>query len=466
MGRRLSSYPRSINWSAGCALIALNVFLATFTVVPAVCAAPKARDSLREARRAFDDKQYDRTLSLLDALPNGQGALADARRLRAQTLTRIGKPGDALDEYDRLVESMKREDEPLLGEIALGFITSLRNDMREQMRGAAYTALKEIDSDQAIPYLEDGVGDGSGLVRALAVEGLGRRPAGQRSPRIRQALEDRAAMVRAAAVKALGRSNDAAALDSIQRALKDEQALVRVTAEGALANLHQAGAWERLRDSAGAPNPEARATALRMLGETKDPRGLPILKEALSDSQPSVRGAAATGLGELGAPEAVSSLTGLFRDPVPAVRAAAAVAIGSLHAGDAAPMLREVLQDSNMPVRAAALSALLRVGVPFQEVAGAVGDLLHHNDPAVRSSLARTLANSQDSQAIEVLEALLSDALPRPRIAAARALGHTGGAAVVPSLKRALRDQDEAVRATAGGALLRSLGKLRRHQPK
>jgi HEAT repeat protein len=269
--------------------------------------------------------------------------------------------------------------------------------------------------------------------------------------------------VRAAAVKALGRSNEAAAIEAIQRALKDEQALVRVTAEGALATLHQAGAWERLRDSAGVPNPEARATALRMLGEAKDLRSLPVLKEALSDSQPSVRGAAATGLGELGAPEAVPLLTGLFRDPIPAVRAAAAVALGALRAGDAEPILRGALQDSNMPVRAAVLATLLRLGVPFEDVAKAVSELLLHNDPAVRSALARTLANRNDPQAIAALEVLLGDALPRPRIAAARALGHIGGRAVIPSLKRALRDQDEAVRATAGGALIRCLGERKQH---
>jgi HEAT repeat protein len=432
-----------------------------FIVAPAVCSGQTAGEALREARRAFDQKQYDRTLSLLDALPNDQGLRVEARRLRARTLVRTAKPGDALAEYDRLVEMIKRDDEPLLGEIALGFITPLLNDMREQMRGAAYTALKEMDSDQAIPYLEDGVSDGSGLVRALAVEGLGKRAAGRRSPRIRQALEDQAAIVRAAAVKVLGRTNEPAALELIRQALKDEQALVRVTAEGALANHHQSGAWERLRDSARAPNPDARSTALRMLGETKDPRGLPILKEALVDSQPSVRGAAAIGLGELGAAEAVSSLTALFRDPVPAVRAAAALALGALQARDAIAVLRGGLQDSNMPVRAAVLASLLRLGVPFEDVAEAVGELLHHNDPGFRSSLARPLANSHDPQAIAVLEVLLGDALPRPRIAAARALGHIGGPAVMAGLKRALRDQDDAVRATAAGALLRILAEPR-----
>jgi HEAT repeat protein len=121
-----------------------------------------------------------------------------------------------------------------------------------------------------------------------------------------------------------------------------------------------------------------------------------------------------------------------------------------------------MLQDANMPVRAAALATLLQLGVPFEEVAQVVRELVHHNDAAVRSSLGRALARSNDPDAIAALEVLLTDALPRPRIAAARSLGHIGGPAVIASLKRALRDQDEAVRATAGGALLRSLGEMKR----
>ena len=60
----------------------------------------------------------------------------------------------------------------LLQEVALGFIIIMVKDMREQMRGAAYTALKEVDSDDAVPYFEDGLSDGSGPVQcSLAVEG-------------------------------------------------------------------------------------------------------------------------------------------------------------------------------------------------------------------------------------------------------------------------------------------------------
>jgi HEAT repeat protein len=52
----------------------------------------------------------------------------------------------------------------------------------------------------------------------------------------------------------------------------------------------------------------------------------------------------------------------------------------------------------------------------------------------------------------------LRDPIPRPRIAAARALGQIGGADVLPILKAALHDEDDAVRATAGGAIARVIG--------
>ena len=67
--------------------------------------------------------------------------------------------------------ALKQDESPLLREVALGFIVIMVKDMREQMRGAAYTALKEVDSDDIIPYFEDGLSDGSGPVRASPSKG-------------------------------------------------------------------------------------------------------------------------------------------------------------------------------------------------------------------------------------------------------------------------------------------------------
>ena len=47
--------------------------------------------------------------------------------------------------------------------------------------------------------------------------------------------------------------------------------------------------------------------------------------------------------------------------------------------------------------------------------------------------------------------------VPGPKIVALRSLGHIGDRGIVPDLKAALHDQNEAVRATAAGALLHVL---------
>ncbi|MGH7165645.1 MAG: hypothetical protein ACREIS_09005, partial [Nitrospiraceae bacterium] len=119
-------------------------------------------EALREAQAAFERKQYDRTLSLLEPLTTGGVGSREALTLKIHSLIRLGRLSDALGDYERLETQSKQEDRPLLREVAIGFITPLLKDMREQMRGAAYTALKEVDSEEAIPYFEDGLSDGSG----------------------------------------------------------------------------------------------------------------------------------------------------------------------------------------------------------------------------------------------------------------------------------------------------------------
>src|SRR5215831_5855754 len=149
---------------------------------------------------AYDSKQYQQVIDEMGKLSPEQRAVPDVRRIAIRSLLKLGNPKDALMEYDQLEATLKREDPGLLHDVALGFIVVLLKDMREQMRGAAYTALKEIDPEEALPYFEDGLSDGSSPVRSLAVEGLGRTPAGSRSKKLRQALTDQAGEVRSRVV--------------------------------------------------------------------------------------------------------------------------------------------------------------------------------------------------------------------------------------------------------------------------
>jgi HEAT repeat protein len=417
-------------------------------------------DGLKDAQAAFNKRQYDQALQLIETLGKNGSSAPDVRRLKIRTLAKLGKPVDALAEYDALVPSGKPDDRPLLREVAFGCITPLIKDMRDQMRGAAFTALKEMESDETVPYFEDGLSDGSGMVRALAAKGLGQSKAGQRSPRLKQALEDQAAYVRNYAIEALGKTGDHSVVEVIEKFLEDKEPIVRVAAAHALALLNQPRGWTRLRESGQSNNPDESGPALRMLGLLKDAKSFPALETALRHSQPSVRAAAAAGLGNLGEKKAGLTLMKALHDPIPAVRGAAVISLGKLQYRDALPALKQSLADQNPGVRADAIEVLLEFGLPYDEVAGVVRELQNDISPNVRDRVAKSLVKARGKSiqdAIGTLQLLLRDPLPLPRMMAARALGHIKSEQIGSLLKQALHDQDEAVRATAAGALIRWL---------
>ncbi|MBA2485171.1 MAG: HEAT repeat domain-containing protein [Nitrospirales bacterium] len=421
--------------------------------------------SLNDAQTAFDKKQYQEALDLIEQVVKEKGPQPETRRLKIRSLVQVGKPKDALAEYEHLEQGLTSDDPVLLKTVALGFVTVLVKDMREQMRGAAYTALKDVDSPETIPFLEDGLSDGSGLVRALAAEALGKLEAGRRSPRLRNALEDQAGLVKATVLKVLGKSGDRSVIPLLERALTDEQPVVRLAAAGALYHTGQTAMWETVRQAALAQNPEERATALRLVGELKDARGLAILLEAVTHTQPSVRGAAASGLGDLGKVQGIPALEHALQDKIAAVKTSAAISLGELGMKDSLVALKNALADPNPVVKAAVVSALLRAGEPFEAVGPELYELAQNHDPGTRSAAGKAVGRAHGPNAkpaIEFLSGMLKDPIPRPRIAAARALGHIGGVEVLPILKEALHDEDDAVRATAGGAIARVLHHTKR----
>jgi HEAT repeat protein len=414
----------------------------------------------KEAQTAFEKKAYQQALDELAKLDKEKGAVPDVRRLKIRSLINLGKPKEALDEYDLLAQSLKRDDEPVLREVALGLIVVLVKDMREQMRGAAYTALKEIDSNEAVPLFEDGLSDGSAPVRALAVEGLGRSEAGRKSKKLRGALEDPAGEVKSRVVKALGRSGDHSVLPLVETAAKDELSPVRIAAYAALVRLGKKEAWDDLRKAADAANPDDRTDAMRAMADLKDQRGAPLFVELLTYSQPSVRGIAARGLGQLGWKEAREKIELLLKDPIPGVRESAAASLADLHSVESVPAISQLLGDGQMTVRAAAVASLLQLGQPFETVVETARALARQSDTAARASIAFALGKATKPNAkaaVSFLGGLTADSLPGPKIVAFRSLGHIGDREVIPLMMEGMHDANEAVRATAAGGLLHLL---------
>jgi HEAT repeat protein len=457
--RELFMRNRSCRWNL-LATVAVTCFSLWSGADQVLLAAGTISSVSKSAQEAFDKQQYEQVLEQLTKLEKEQDAAPDVRRLKIRSFLKLGHPKDALDEYDKLELALKQDEVPLLREVALGFIVVMLKDMREQMRGAAYTALKEVDSDDVVHYFEDGLSDGSGPVRALAVEGLGRSEAGRKSQKLRTAIEDQAGLVKARVVRTLGRTEDPGVRSLVESAAKDELTTVRIAAYGALIRLGKKEAWAELRQAAASPNPEDRADAIRMIAELKDQRGASIMIQSLTYKQPSVRGAAVRGLGHLGRKEARGQIEQLLKDPIPAVRESAVGSLADLGGTESVPVLTQALSDGNFTVRASAIAALLQLGQPYSTVAATAQSLAQQNDIAMRASAAFALGKASKANApgaISLLTSLTADPLPGPKIVALRSLGHIGDRELVPLMKEALHDTNDAVRATAAGALLHLL---------
>lgn len=410
-----------------------------------------------QAQQAYEEKKFQEVVDMLKPVLKKAPVPLQATRLHLLALARLGEIVEALDAYEGMVKATKREDERLLRQMAIASILPRRTDMREQIRGAAYTALKEIDSDDVVPYLEDGLTDGTGMLRALVAEALAKRKVGQQSKRFRNALEDGAGLVRAAVLIGLGRTGEAGLIPLVEKSLQDEQALVQIAAARALYELGQKKYWARIEQGAQSKEGYERGAAIRAFGELGDKRAIPILEKTATDTQPSIRAAALVSLGKLAFPETLPTLKAALFDRIPAVRSVAALSLGYFAPHEVLAPLKRALGDTNPGVQAATVASLLRVGAPFSVVEVAVHQLLQDSNPAIRSGAAKALGNGKGPNVTGTLTMILNDALPGPRIVATRSLGRIQERALLAVLKRTLRDSDAAVRVTAAGSIVRLL---------
>ena len=276
----------------------MGVVCGVLLAAGSVTGQPSAEEQLGLAEQAFEQGDFQKTLELVEPLLGDAQWRRASSRLKMLGLVRLGKTAEGVDAYDAFVKA-NGKDEGLLRELAVQSILPFRSDMREQVRGAAYSALKEIPSDEVVPYFQDGLSDGSGMIRVLVAEGMGKLPSGRQAKSFRNALKDKAGLVRVTVLKALGRWGDPGSISLIVvPLLKDEHRVVQVAAAAALYRLGQKEHWQTVAQATNVPEGYERGGALRMLGEIGDPKGLPLLEQGLRDKQPSIRAAAAASLGE------------------------------------------------------------------------------------------------------------------------------------------------------------------------
>jgi HEAT repeat protein len=411
-----------------------------------------AADPLQEARTAFERREYDSALRILDDLLKTNPMTPQAYELRAVVQAYLGRPELALADYDRLSASGKsQERDHLLRRVALGLLVQLMSQEQELVRAAAVTALAECGPAGAQTPLETALKDASPRVRSLAIQTAGRLGLAATLPSIRKAVDDPDPSVRLSALSVVGQSKAAAFIPAIRRRIRDQEQLVQLVARETLIRLGQPESLQPFFAAARDFSPEVRGTTMGILGRLKDPSALPILTLGMHDPDATVRSFAAGALGDLGVPAAVPELLEALKDQDPYVRNFAAASLGRLNAKAAIPVLWEVLKDSDSLVRLAAAESLVRLGE--EEAALAFRELAKDPNYGVRSAAISAMARTTPSRGMAFALEFLDDPAPRVRVAAIQALGKTRGKAMIPYLRRALLDKDPTVRAFAAGQL-------------
>ncbi len=207
---------------------AISVFLVGW-IAPAK-AGPSYAQILKQASQAFSQSDFPKSLELVEPLVEQSPASRESYRLKILSLVRLKKTKEGVEAFDQFIKATGKDDEALLREMAVQSILPFRSDMREQVRGSAYSALKEMQSPESLPYFQDGLSDGSGMLRVLVVEGIGKFSAGRKSESFRGALNDQAGLVRVTVLKAFGRSGDKSTIPLITPFLTDKQEAVQVAA--------------------------------------------------------------------------------------------------------------------------------------------------------------------------------------------------------------------------------------------
>jgi HEAT repeat protein len=173
--------------------------------------------------------------------------------------------------------------------------------------------------------------------------------------------------------------------------------------------------------------PATRASAAELLGELGEAGALPVLRNALQDASGQVRVRAAEALGRMRDQDAVGALCALLQY-APELRIAAVRALGLIGDAGAIPALAELLTGSGRAM-----------------------------DAECRWAVVAALGQIKAAAAVYVLAAVLHDAVPDIREAAAEACGEIGSGEAVPSLLPVLRDPVERVALRAAF----SLGRIR-----
>lgn len=278
--------------------------------------------------------------------------------------------------------------------------------------------------------------------RARAAMQLGEMGDRRAVPALIQTLKDREMPVRLAAVEALGKLGDQQAVDSLIAVVRDPNAMVGLSAVESLGNIGSEKAVETLLRIAQERERPLCLGAIRSLGTAGGDRSIQALTAALTDRARDVRWVTALTLARLKSQQALTSLIEALPQADRELRRVMVWALNTIDpswqtsvlAEEAINRLIDGLKEEQMPghSRYRVVQVLSEMDADWRTRAGAKATM-------------------------DLFVAQLANGDLMARMQAVEALGQIGDARVVPSLFKALKDQNMQVQYVA----INALGELR-----
>jgi HEAT repeat protein len=324
-------------------------------------------------------------------------------------------------------------------------------DAAESVRRAALEHLPYLDDERVVATLADALKTGSAQARAAAASAFSQVESEVALPYLHEALGDQDPWVRYFATRSLGRHGNRQSLVALtELAQADEAGPVRIAAIVSLGKLNEPQAVAALASLIETPDSDIRRAALQALGKIQHPEALPPLLGALRSPDREQRLEAVQALGTRSEPDVVSNLqwTSLADQDTEVVRSAI-TALARLASPTAIAALVELTVEARC--REASIEQLSQFGEPQIDL---IGEGLKHTQAGVRRAVIEVLGRMKHPQASEWLSRGLDDEESTVRLAAANALARLGTRSADRKLLAIMRtDPDTMVRRAAQRAL-------------
>jgi HEAT repeat protein len=360
------------------------------------------------------------------AKPPVRHAAEDALLICANRLADAGKNEDAQPIFAQLHEKATAKHVRLgalagLAKVgakaALPLVMDALGSDDPELRGTALRIAEELPGAQATTAIAARISSASPEAAVALIQVLAARGDAAALDAVRQATESENEPVRAAAIAALGSLGGVKDVPHLLRIATEGPKSDRAAARQALARLSGNGVDQALTATLDGAEPPARAVIIGALADRASTQALPtILRLARDDRDRDVRVEALRALEDLAGAEHLDALVGLVVKPKtdaerPAAEKALAAAIRRLKdkSQAAPPVLAALEKEATEP---AARCALLRIAgrIGGAEALTALRKAVKAEDPAVKNTAIRTLANWDTAEPLADLLAIARSA--------------------------------------------------------